>query len=137
MVSLYDTVEITIESVSDSDPEPSGLLAYSYTLPEEGLLHVRYLLAAFPNTPEKTGLVQGLHANLKQIADLAAEMQRGYEDQDQETVQQKAEVALNLLVGKQSDDYQDWNSDGQIEPRESYGLLLNGSNFGYIQSVYK
>ncbi|MGB8984729.1 MAG: protein kinase, partial [Anaerolineales bacterium] len=31
LISRYDTVEITFEPTSDGDPEPSGLLAYSYT----------------------------------------------------------------------------------------------------------
>lgn len=135
-VSRYDTVEITIEPASDTDPEPSGLLAYSYTLPEEGLLHVRYLLSSFPKTPGKIGLVQGLYADVKQLAQLIEEMQKAFEGGDQEAVQQKAETALNLLAGSQSTDFKDWNSDGQTEPRESYGLLVNGSNFGYIRAIH-
>jgi hypothetical protein len=50
-------------------------------------------------------------------------------------VRQKAEAALNLLAGAQSADYKDWNGDGQTESRGSYGLVVNGSNFGYIEAV--
>lgn len=136
LLSRYDEFEITIEPDSDTDPKPSGLIAYSFALPAEGLLHVRYLLSAFSKTPDKTALVQGLYVNIKQIADLAKEMQSAFESDDQELVQQKAEFALNLLVGAKSADYKDWNGDGQTEPRASYGLLLNGSEFGYIQAVH-
>ena len=44
---------------------------------------------------------------------------------------------LNLIVGSQSEDHKDWNGDGDIEdPGDGYGLLLNGSNLGYIQGSY-
>ncbi len=136
LISRYDELEITIEPNPDTDPESSGLIAYSFILPEEGLLHVRYLLSTFPKTPDEDALIQGLYIDMKQIAGLAKEMQRAFEKGDQETVQQKAELALNLLVGVKSTDYKDWDSDGQTKPSDSYGLLLNGSNFGYIQAVY-
>ncbi len=136
LISRYDTIEITIEPNPDTDPESSGLIAYSFTLPEEGLTHVRYLLSTFPKTPDKSSLIQGLYADIKQIAELAKEIQSAFESGDQKAVQQKAEIALNLLVGAQSADYKDWNGDGKVESRGSYGLLLNGNNFGYIQAVF-
>jgi hypothetical protein len=44
---------------------------------------------------------------------------------------------LNLVVGSQSQDYKDWNGDGEIsDPGDGYGLLLNRNNLGYIQAVY-
>jgi tRNA A-37 threonylcarbamoyl transferase component Bud32 len=136
LLSRYDGLEITIEPKPDSDPVASGLIVFSFTLPKEGLLHVRYLLSEFAKTPNKTALVQGLYTDLQQIAQLAKEMQSASQSGDQDTVRQKAELALNLLVGSQSTDYKDWNGDGKIEARGSYGLMLNGSSFGYIQAVY-
>ncbi|MGB8981467.1 MAG: anti-sigma factor, partial [Anaerolineales bacterium] len=136
LISRYDTVEITFEPTSDGDPEPSGLLAYSYTLPEEELTHIRFLLSTFAKTPDKSGLAQGLYADVKQIAALSDEMQNAVEGDDDAAVRQAAEAALNLLVGAMSDDHKDWNDDGEIASPDSYGLLVNGSNFGYVQSVY-
>jgi hypothetical protein len=135
LISLYGGLEVTIEPKPDTDPEPSALIVYTFTLPEDGLLHVRYLLSAFSRTPDKNGLAQGLYANLKQIAELAQEMQSASESGDQKMVLQKAETAINLLVGTKGADYKDWNGDGRIDPRQSYGLLLNGSEFGDIQAV--
>ena len=60
LISLYGGLEVTIEPKPDTDPEPSALIVYTFTLPEEGLLHVRYLLSAFSKTPDKNGLAQGL-----------------------------------------------------------------------------
>jgi hypothetical protein len=76
-----------------------------------------------------------VYANIKQIAELAKEMQSASQNGDQKLVREKAETALNLVVGSKSADYKDWNGDGKIDPRESYGLLFNGSEFGYIQAV--
>ena len=136
MLASYDRVELTIEPTSDSDPGDSGLIAYSFTLPAESLLHIRYLLASFPRTPQQKGLVQGLHSDIVRINVLVREMQNAYEVGDTPTALAKAEEALNLLVGPNSPDFKDWNGDGQILARnETYGLLVNGSNFGYIQAV--
>jgi len=136
LLSHYGGLEVTIEPNPDTDLKPSGLTVYAFTLPEEGLVHVRYLLSTFSRTPDKSALIQGLHANIRQTNELAQEMQTASDSGDQKTVLQKAETALNLLVGTNSADYKDWNGDGKTEPRGSYGLLLNGSEFGYIQASY-
>src|SRR6185436_4422438 len=49
----------------------------------------------------------------------------------------KGEEALNLLAGAQGGDHKDWDRSGKIDDEsDGYGLLLNGSSFGYIQAVY-
>jgi serine/threonine protein kinase len=136
LFAIYDRTEVTIEPQPDTDPNTSGLVAYAFTFPAEELVHLRYLLSSYPNTPGKIGLVQGLYTNIQQIANLAKEMQAILEDGNKELVLQKGESALNLLVGEKSVDYKDWNGDGLTEPSDSFGLLVNGSNFGYIQAVY-
>jgi serine/threonine protein kinase len=136
LLARYNKVEITIEPKPDSDPAPSALVAYSFTFPTEGLTHIRYLLAAFPNTPDQTALIQGLYSEIKEIADLTQQMQIEYEAGSRAGAKQKAESAFNLLVGAQSSEYKDWNGDGVTDPKKSYGLLLNGNNFGYIQAAY-
>jgi hypothetical protein len=135
LLSRYGGLEVTIEPEPDSDPEPSGLTVYTFALPETDLPHLRYLLSSFSKTPDKGALAQGLYASVKQIAELAQEMQTASEKGDQKTVQQKAETALNILVGVKSADYKDWNGDGKKDPSRSYGLLLNGSEYGYIKAV--
>jgi hypothetical protein len=135
LLARYDTVEITIEPKPDSDPKPSGLVAYSFSLPKEGLIHLRYLLSSFPNTPGRTAFVQGLYADIVTIDKLAREMKDAYGAGDRAGALTKAETMLNILVGAKSSDYKDWNGDGKIDPRGTYGLLVNGSNFGYIQAV--
>ncbi|HKG55335.1 MAG TPA: protein kinase, partial [Anaerolineales bacterium] len=137
LLTLYDKVEITIEPKPDEKPEPSGLIAYSFTFPEEGLTHVRYLLSSFPTTPDENALIQGLYEDILNIDKLTKEMQTASEKGDKAGVLQKGEEALLLLAGAQSGDHKDWNGDGKtIDTGDPYGLLLNGNSFGYIQAVY-
>jgi hypothetical protein len=43
---------------------------------------------------------------------------------------------LNVILGSQNEEYQDWNGDGAVDdPSDGYGLLLNGENLGYIQGT--
>jgi hypothetical protein len=137
LLAIYDKVEITIEPKPDEKPEPSGLIAYSFTFPEEGLTHVRYLLSSFPTLPDENALIQGLYLDIQNIDKLAKDMQTAFEKGDKTGMLQKGEEALFLLAGAQSGDHKDWNGDGKtIDTGDPYGLLLNGNSFGYIQAVY-
>jgi hypothetical protein len=56
---------------------------------------------------------------------------------DEPGVRLAAESILNTLVGSQSPEYRDWDSDGQVtDPGDGFGLLLNGGNPGYIQALF-
>lgn len=137
LLALYDKVEITIEPKPDEKPEPSGLIAYSFTFPEEALTHVRYLLSSFPTTPDENALIQGLYLDVQNIDKVARDMQTAFEKGDRAGTLQKGEEALFLLAGAQSGDHKDWNGDGKTtDAGDPYGLLLNGNSFGYIQAVY-
>ena len=137
LISLYDKVEISIEPNPDPDPEQSGLVGYSFTFAAEGLTHVRYLLSSFPNTPNQNALIQGLYSDIQNIDELAKDMQTAYESGDKPGALKKGEEALNLLAGAQGGDHKDWDESGKIDDAsDGYGLLLNGSSFGYIQAVY-
>ena len=136
LLTVYDEVEITIEPGSDPKPEPSGLIAYSFTFPEEGLIHLRYLLSSFPAAPDGKALIQGLYVDVQRLDELARDMQSAYKSGDDAGVRQKGEEALLLLAGAKSEDHKDWDGNGNIDDTsDGYGLLLNGDNFGYIQAV--
>ena len=136
LLTVYDEVEITIEPRSDPKPEPSGLIAYSFTFPEEGLTHLRYLLSSFPAAPDEKALVQGLYLDVQRLDELTREMQNAHSSGDSVSLRQKGEEALLLLAGAKSEDHKDWDGNGQIDDTsDGFGLLLNGDNFGYIQAV--
>jgi hypothetical protein len=136
LLALYDTVDITIEPKPDTNLDPSGLVAYSFTFSPESLTHLRYLLASFPNTPKKTALVQGLYADVQNLDELAKDMKSAVASGDKASALQKGEEALILLAGSKSEDRKDWDGNGKIAvPSDPYGLLPNGDSFGYIQAV--
>jgi hypothetical protein len=137
LISQYDTVEVTIEPDPDTNVRTTGIIAYSFTLPEEGLTHVRYLLASFPTTPNRVGLIQGLYSNINSIHELAIVLQAASADDDLETLQFSALAMQNVIVGEQSPEYAEPNMDGgSVDPSDGFGLLLNGTNQGYLPATF-
>ena len=57
LVTNYDTVEVTIESNTGNDPEAPGRVAFAFTMPEQGMVHVRYLLSSAPDTPNRAPII--------------------------------------------------------------------------------
>lgn len=137
LLGLYHGLEITIEPNPDASPNPSNNIAYFVSLPPGGLAHVRHLLSSFGGAPNGTALIQGLKADADLLNQTGQSMLVSYEAGREADVRLQAETMLNIIVGDQSPDYKDWNSDGNVEnPSDGYGLLLNGENAGYIQGVY-
>jgi hypothetical protein len=137
LVENYSGVEVTIEPDPDTDAESSGIVAYSFHHAEEGLAHVRFLLAAYPNTPNQTPLIQGLYTDIKTIDELGQEMQKASVNGNTERVRLNAEAIQNIIVGDQSPERKDWNADGQVDdPSDGYGLVLNGRNQGYLRAAF-
>lgn len=137
LLAFYHGMQITIEPSPDNNPNPSNEVAFITSLPPNGFLHVRHLLSEFSSTPNQTAFVRGLKRNTDLLNDLAQKMLTSFEAGDEENVRLQAEQMLNLIVGNQSQDHKDWNGDGNIDdPGDGYGLLLNGSNTGYIQGTF-
>ncbi len=137
LLGTYQGLEITVEPSPDNNPNPSNTVAYSTVLPSGGFTHVRHLLYSFPATPDKIGLVDGLMRDTALVNTLAQEMLSNYQSGDEASVRARAEAMLNIIVGKQSENYKDWDTDGEIkDPGDGFGLLLNGDSIGYIQGTY-
>lgn len=137
LLSAYSAVEVTIQSDNSSDANGSERVAYSYALPESGLIYLRGLMVSFPTTPDEVGLIHGLAGSAEQLERAAREMLNNHESGNEAETRRNAEAMLNLLVGDQSQDYKDWDGDEQInDPGDGYGFLLNGDHLGYIQAVY-
>jgi len=137
LLKSYHGVEITIEPKPDNSPNPSNDVAFSAFLPSDGYSHVRHLLSAFSSTPNQTPYIRGLRADTTLVKALSQDMLSALEAGDGTTMRLKAEEMLNIILGDQSPDYKDWNGNGNIDdPGDGYGLLLNGSNNGYIQGTF-
>lgn len=137
LLGKYSTLEITREPDPDPSPNSSNDVAYIVSLPSDGLTHVRHLLVSFGATPGKVGLVHGLDADTILLAENAQQMLAAFEAGDEAGLDLQSERMLNLILGSQSEEYQDWNGDGAIDdPGDGFGLLLNGENVGYIQGTF-
>jgi serine/threonine protein kinase len=137
LLGKYRTVEITREPDPDPSPNSSNDVAFSASLPTDGLTHVRHLLVSFGSTPENVGFVRGLDANTRLLHESAEQLLASFEARDEAELDLHAERMLNVIFGSQSEEYQDWNGDGAVDdPSDGYGLLLNGENAGYIQGTF-
>ena len=136
MISLYDRAYVTIELNSDTNSEPSAMIAYSSVLPPEGLANLRELLVASPDTTSSTSLIQGLNTDVVLIDRSVRDMQSAYQKGNDASIRQIAEGILNLLAGDQSGDHKDWNNDSQVtDASDGFGLFTNGEKPGYFQAV--
>jgi hypothetical protein len=136
LLAFYDSVEITVEPDPETDPIRFGRVAYSFSLPTDGLVHLRRLLVADTDAPNDTALIQGLDAQTNLILQGAQAMLRDYQLGNEAAARKSAETILNALVGVNSPDYEDWDGDGEITSSgDGYGLMTNGEQAGYIQAV--
>ncbi len=137
LLGMYQGLEITVEPNPDDNPNPSNNVAYTVHLPPTGFMHVRHLLYSFTDTPNQIGFLDGLTADAHLLNTRAQAMLTAYQAGDEATVRSQAEGMLNLIVGKQSEDYKDWDNNGTInDPGDGFGLLLNGDAEGYVQGTY-
>jgi hypothetical protein len=137
LLTLYHGIEITIEPSPDNSPNPSNEIVFSAFLPPSGFSHVRHLLSAFSSTPNQTPFIRGLQTDTDLLNSLAQDMLTALESGDGIVMRLKAEQMLNIILGDQNPDYKDWNGNDNIDdPSDGYGLLLNGSNGGYIQGTF-
>jgi serine/threonine-protein kinase len=137
LLTLYHGIEITLEPNPDNSPNPSNEIVFSAFLPPSGFSHVRHLLSAFSSTPNQTPFIRGLQTDTDLLNSLAQDMLTALESGDGIVMRLKAEQMLNIILGDQNPDYKDWNGNDNIDdPSDGYGLLLNGSNGGYIQGTF-
>ena len=137
LLAKYGTLEITREPDPDPSPNSSNDVAFSASLPLDGLTHVRHLLVSFGATPGQVGFAHGLDADTRLLTNSAQQMLAALEAGDEAGLDLHAERTLNLILGNQSENYKDWNEDGAVDdPGDGYGLLLNGENAGYIQGTF-
>ena len=132
----FNRMEITLETDPDASPNPSDNILYSSAVPNGALTHIRHLLVSFGSTPEQVGLTVGLVDTTSLVQDAGEQLEQAFERGDENAMRESAEAIVNLIVGSQSEDYKDWDEDGNINnPGDGYGLLLNGGQGGYIEGT--
>ncbi|MFZ5878690.1 MAG: serine/threonine protein kinase [Chloroflexota bacterium] len=135
-LARFDRMEITLEPNPDPSPNPSGEVAFSSGVPLASLEHVRHLLVSLSDTPGQIGLIRGLWTDAHLVDEHANAMLKSFDAGDEAAARRNAEAVVNLIVGRQSEQYGDLDQDGETtDPGDGYGLLLNGESPGYTGGV--
>lgn len=146
----FNRVIITQETDGVEVNQPSGRVVYSSIFPAEALIPVRNLLASYENVPDNLALIQGLwyysgyYVTISINGDKESKiigLKQAYENGDEPTVRMRIEEIINQIAGNQSDQFLDYNNDGNIDntpgeiPTDGYGSSPNGAQNGYIQET--
>jgi hypothetical protein len=145
---LYRQIQITREQDNAPVSKPTGEIVYSSIFPAQALVYVRNVELAYDGVPDSLALMQGLYyyggsyINTPINGDAFNDptfvsMVQAYKNQDEATVRKTTEMVINQIVGDASDQYKDYDQDGQIDVYSSdgYGSLPNGTHAGYLQET--
>ncbi len=121
LLSLYSIALITLQNGDLTTPGP---IVYSAALPPETVVHIRHVLAKFPETPNGGGLLIGALTEMAELTDHVNLLGEALDKGDLALAKLHLEHAYNIIAGK--DDAQDINGDGQIAvmpPGDGFGLF--------------
>lgn len=140
ILAFFDQIEITVEADNDPEPnEPSGEVIASSVFPPLALVHVRHVLVSYSDAPNSQALIQGVWYTADEIDNSVIALNEALQADNEELFRLKNEEIINQLAGKaNTDQYKDWNEDGNIaDPSDGFGLFANGAEneFGYIPTT--
>jgi serine/threonine protein kinase len=137
LLGEFNRMEITLEPKPDDSPNSSRNVVYSSSIPTGSLNHIRHLMFGTNETPGEIPVAVGLVNNVTLIQSSADAMLQAYEAGDKKTVKSSAEAIVNLIVGKEDlQYYNDWDENGMVnDPGDGFGLLVNGSQAGYLDDM--
>ena len=121
----YNKFMITIESISDSDPEPSATIAYADAIPLDALEYIRMLLYSAEVAPVLTsgahkGVSKGIVVGLYEQADLALDHATlAANSTSLDDVKLHTQHVINIIEGTQGDSYDSSSQD----PGDGFGLI--------------
>jgi serine/threonine protein kinase len=137
LLAQVNRMEITLELSPDDSPNSSRNVVYSSSIPPGSLEHIRHLMVGTDETPGQIAVAVGLINNVSLIKQVAGTMLQAFDAGDRAAMRSNAEAIVNLIVGKEDVKfYDDWDADGIInDPGDGYGLLINGSQAGYLDGM--
>ena len=101
LIAGFNTFVITVESVPDDDPGSSSNVAFGYSVPLDGIAHVRHLLSDWPS-----GSGVGIMTNLKAQLDIAINYAELAAASDTiEDVQNQMHLVVNVIEGAEGANY--------------------------------
>ena len=115
LIHNFSKVVVTIEPVPDSNPGPSGVVAFSHVIPFGGITHIRHLLTNWPPGTDK-GILTNLQGQLDK-AILHANLSK--RSATMEDVIKHAHHVINIVEGEDRP-----NFDGSFgNPGDGIGVL--------------
>ena len=125
LIANYDKVVVTVEPVPDSDPGPSGDVAFSDQIPAGAMAHIRHLLTGWP-----PGETNGILPNLQEQLDVAILHAGLAASQDTiEAVHQHLEHVINAIEGSGGANYGDLDGNGSTEDfGDGLGVLTHAGD---------
>ena len=144
--------EIQITREQNGTPattEPAGEVVYSSIFPPQALEHVRKLTVSFEGGTDNAALIPGLYYYSGDYIKSAIvgdpdypeyiPITTAYTTKDEPTLRKRTEEIINMIVGDQSDQYLDYDADGEFDDlvngSNGYGSLPNGEKAGYLQQT--
>ncbi|PKB62878.1 MAG: hypothetical protein BZY67_03075 [SAR202 cluster bacterium Io17-Chloro-G1] len=101
LIAGFNTFVITVESVPDDDPGASSNVAFGYSVPLDGIAHVRHLLSDWPS-----GSGVGIMTNLKAQLDIAINYAELAAASDTiEDVHSQMHLVVNVIEGAEGANY--------------------------------
>jgi serine/threonine protein kinase len=145
-LSMFNQILVTLEEDDPAVTKPTGEILFSSVLPPQALGQIRKVLVSFDEVPDKGPLLQNLwwyNANYINRSINGDQFDENYkigivqalQKKDEATLRKKTEEVINAIVGDQSDQYQDYDHDGNFDNAgDGYGSLPNGSSPGYLRA---
>ena len=120
LITGFNTLLITVESVPDDDPGPSSNVAYGYSVPLDGIAHIRHLLSDWPS-----GSGVGIMTNLKAQLDIAIQHAELAAASDTiEDVRNHMHHVINVIEGAEGANYDASFSD----PGDGIGVIVHAQD---------
>lgn len=144
---LADLQEIRITKEQDDVQidTPRGEVVYSSIFPPQTLVHIRNLGVSFEGGSDKASLIAGLYYYSGSYVEAAinGDKQSNYvgmlealENNNEDTFRKRTEELINMIVGSESNLYQDYDEDGNKDTQATgYGSLPNGGQAGYLEQT--
>ena len=139
-------IQITREqNGAPASTKPAGEVVYSSVFPPQALAHVRNLVVSFEGGSDNASLIAGLFYYSGSYIESAINgdpqfnyvgMTEAFEKGDEATLRKRIEELINMIVGEQSEQYRDYDEDGNLDTQATgYGSLPNGDQAGYLDQT--
>src|SRR5574341_793427 len=124
LLNRYSGFAISIEPASDSDPAMSGTIAYQGQVDPQILSALRLLYSVHEGEELQPALLGGIAGQAQQFDSHLGFIVDAIDSADLPGTKTHAEHVINIAVGRNSEDFLDWNGSGRAEnPGDDVGLI--------------